>query len=550
MAYEEIGVETDPNVLAEAGFDVMRAAYPAWEPIEGAPETMLIEIGANWAADAAYLLTTWADSIFKHFGASLQNLAQNDAVPATITSTWTAGDTLGHTIEAGTEVQVQNDAGDWIAFSVVDEVTIPAASSATAAGEVQLEAIEPGVAGNGLSGTAESIEAFDWLDSVALVGTSAGGADAETDAAYLTRLVRRLQLMAPRPIKPEDFAVLATDIDGIYRAVAIDRYNPEHNLLTLNAASVETNVNDWNATTNCSIAQSATHAADNSNSLRLSSTAGGTMVATQDSGVSGTAITAGQQYTASAFSRAGASARTIRVGINFYDSGGTIIGATHWGSTAVNATANFNTEAKVSYVAPSTAAYASIVLEVQATGGAAELHYFDKMQLREGSISTPWVAGGTNPTNNEATVTVAAMASDGTAPPSLTLTEVEDYLTDLREIGFTVYAVGPDDNPIDVDYEVTLVDGADEVEVLAAIDAAIEEYLDPANSGTPSSGESDLWVFTDTVQIFELATLINNVGGVDSVVFGSLLINGSATDHQLYGIAPVTSPGTITGAVV
>lgn len=549
MAYEEIGVEIDPNVLAQQGFDMMAAAFPGWEPVEGAPETMLIEIGARFAADAGYLLTTWAETLFRFFGESLHNIAQSEATAATALSTWTAKDNTGYTIEAGTEVQLQNAAGEWVALAVVDEVIIPAASTATTAGEVELQAVESGESGNGLSGAAESIEALSWLDSIALVGSSSGGAEAEDDEVYLGRLRRRLQLMAPRPIKPDDFAVLALDVTGIYRATAIDNYNPEHNLLSANAASVETDVTDWSATTNCAIAQSATQAKSGSQSLRLRSTAGGDMVADHDTGVSGTPVTAYQQYTFSVYSRAGATGRDVRIGVNWYTGAGAAIGATVWGTVAANDATDFDNAASVTAVAPATAEFAALVIKVVATAAANEDHYFDQMQVRTGSLSTPWVAGGTPDTGNEATVCVPVMASDGTAPSAPTIAEVKAYLEGLREEGFAVYVVGPDANAIDVDYDVKLLADVDEVEVLAAIDAALTEYLQSQSWGVPPSGESDLWVFTDKLRRGEVYTIINNVGGVDYV--DALTIN-TVTDEaiQLYGVAPVTDVGALTGSAV
>src|SRR5690606_4047142 len=49
----------------------------------------------------------------------------------------------------------------------------------------------------------------------------------EDDDAYLARLSRELELMSPRPILPDDFAVLAARVAGVARATAIDGYNPD-----------------------------------------------------------------------------------------------------------------------------------------------------------------------------------------------------------------------------------------------------------------------------------------------------------------------------------
>jgi uncharacterized phage protein gp47/JayE len=62
--------------------------------------------------------------------------------------------------------------------------------------------------------------------TVTLDAPTAGGVDAESDADYLDRLHELLTLLAPRPILPNDFAVLARTVAGVGRATAIDLYNP------------------------------------------------------------------------------------------------------------------------------------------------------------------------------------------------------------------------------------------------------------------------------------------------------------------------------------
>jgi hypothetical protein len=65
----------------------------------------------------------------------------------------------------------------------------------------------------------------DYLTAVAVVAPTPGGADREADTPYLDRLSDELELSAPRPILPRDFAVLARRF-GAYRATAIDGYRP------------------------------------------------------------------------------------------------------------------------------------------------------------------------------------------------------------------------------------------------------------------------------------------------------------------------------------
>jgi hypothetical protein len=67
---------------------------------------------------------------------------------------------------------------------------------------------------------------LEFVVSVTLTAQTSGGVDAETSTQYNDRLARRLRRLSTRPILPEDFASMALDIEGVYRAVAIDGYNP------------------------------------------------------------------------------------------------------------------------------------------------------------------------------------------------------------------------------------------------------------------------------------------------------------------------------------
>jgi hypothetical protein len=59
-----------------------------------------------------------------------------------------------------------------------------------------------------------------------MVNPTAGGIDAEPDDVYLSRLTDELTLLAPRPILPVDFAIMARDVTGVTRATALDGYDP------------------------------------------------------------------------------------------------------------------------------------------------------------------------------------------------------------------------------------------------------------------------------------------------------------------------------------
>ena len=172
----------------------------------------------------------------------------------------------------------------------------------------------------------------------------------------------------------------------------------DHNLLTVNQASVETDLTGiGGAQTNNTSTRSTTMASSGTASLRLSSTAAGDMSTVFSDGTSGVAVVAGNTYTGTAEVRSGASARSVKIALRWYTAAGAFISESEGTASASN-TATWG-QRTVTAVAPPTAAFAALKVVVLATGGAAELHYFDKFMVRVGS-GTTWVAGGTSASGN------------------------------------------------------------------------------------------------------------------------------------------------------
>jgi hypothetical protein len=70
---------------------------------------------------------------------------------------------------------------------------------------------------------------YPWVQTggILLFATTSGGVDEESDEAYLNRLVSDIRLMAIAPIVAENYAAIAKNINGVFRSVAINLYNPE-----------------------------------------------------------------------------------------------------------------------------------------------------------------------------------------------------------------------------------------------------------------------------------------------------------------------------------
>jgi uncharacterized phage protein gp47/JayE len=224
--YLDIPFESDPDALSELAFDYLKSVIINWQPMEGNLDVWILRATARIASEVQEIAGTVPTAIFRYAGANLFTLPPIDAVPANGTSTWTMRDNAGYTIPTGMLIGKRISGDILIPFQVTSDVIVPPGSTVTAAGAVAIEAINPGEEGNGLSGAFELIDSLAGVASIALVDITTGGIDAEEDDAYLNRLTLQLQLLAPRPIIPSDFAAMAMDVPGVYRALAIDGYDP------------------------------------------------------------------------------------------------------------------------------------------------------------------------------------------------------------------------------------------------------------------------------------------------------------------------------------
>lgn len=375
-AYIGLEDETDPDAIAQDAFDYIASKVPGFEAAPAAPMTVLVETQAAEQSVERSLASRTADSIFRFFG-ELVAVPPLDATRATVGSTWTLSDDDGHTIAAGTLIGLRDAAGELVAFRVASDVTVAALATQTAAGEVILEAVNAGAAGSGLSGAVELIDALAFVASIALTGVTTGGVDAELDSDYLDRLAARLRLQAPRPIIPTDFEVLARDVAGVERAVALDGYNP----------------------------------------------------ADQTSG-------------------------------------------------------------------------------------------------------------------NERMVAVAIVDEAGEALPSGVKDDVDELLQAQREATFVVNVIDPAYTTVDVTATAVAHAGFGLAAVDTAVEAALADFLSPANWGQPPFGEERAWVHTSVVRIWEVLEAVQRVEGVNYVT--ALTVEGGTVDVNLTGAAPLTRAGVIS----
>lgn len=148
----------------------------------------------------------------------------------------------------------------------------------------------------------------------------------------------------------------------------------------------------WTAGTSTTVARSTAQAADGAASLALTRTGTtGSATATTPGATSGTPVRPGVTVAGVGSFRAAATARSVRLLINFFDVSGDPIAGTLTGGSVTDTTSGW-TQATVTGAAPATAGWMQLQAEVL-TAAAAEVHYLDMAGFGVG-IGTTWTLGG------------------------------------------------------------------------------------------------------------------------------------------------------------
>lgn len=218
-------VALEPEDLKQLAVDYLTDAIPGFENVTGDPTDVLLETVAQMMS---YGLRQYADpttAIARFVGTVVYGTPPYDAANATGTVTITTDGTTG-TIPAGTNLGVRDADGVLIGLQTTEDTEVTAPDTETAG--IPVIVSEAGEAGNGLTGTVEIVDRLAFAVSGELDAATANGSDAESDAAYRVRLAELVELIAPRPILPDDFAAIARlVVQGAYRAMAIDGYNAD-----------------------------------------------------------------------------------------------------------------------------------------------------------------------------------------------------------------------------------------------------------------------------------------------------------------------------------
>lgn len=482
-------IPRDVASAEEMSFDVLRAQWPDWQPLDADPTTALLRAAAQMYADVATLATRMSEEAFRFYGRTVTGLQPIEDTPATATVTFEASDANGpYVIREDIELSGTGSTGEPVGFRLIAPVTIENGAT-TATGDV--EALIEGTGGNGISGPAELEEYLNY-GTTTITATfdnpSAGGTDAEPDSAYLDRLAELERLAEPKPVLTPEFATMARLL-GAYRATAIHGLDPSAALNEVQTISM----------TGTPTAGSFT--------LSPAAPIGGT--------------TAAIPWNPSA----AAVLAALEALPNIFPGDVVVTGGPLPGAPIV---VTFTGQYRFTNLGP-------MVVADSVTGG-------------DAVVAT--TTNGVAPlTGEDLTVTVSMI--DEAGEPDADATEIAATMQALREQNFEVHALAPLYTPVDVTASGTAYPGWDPDAVDAAVVEAITRRLSPAYHGArEDTGEVRLWLNRPLVPHSAIVEAVQNVEGLDNTLPVAVTLGRqggalSGNDVTLPGLIALPRPGTI-----
>lgn len=483
-------LDTDTESIFQDFVDFIQGYYPEWDPSEGQLDVLIARFFAMQIAYTADMASRVQRAIFRYFGSSLAGILPLDgsAATATVVFTFSAGRTQQNTLSQGALVGLTDRDGDSQIFALLDDLVVEAAT-ATASAIVQ--AIELGESGNNLTGTVEMVEMVDWIDSIEVDGYSAGGSNPEEDDVYIERLTQNLALMAPRPIIAYDFAMLAQNISGVWRAAAIDNFNPgttEKQTITSNRTTGAFTLSFAGAGPTATIPFNGTIAQVKSALVALS---------TLDD-------------------------------VDFTVTGGPL------------GTAPIVIEFGGQYI------YQDVPMITADTSG---LSGGTSFTITQTQAAVTWTLTGEN------MIAISALDEAGNGVSGDVKAYLLAYLESLRAQNFTIRYIEPSRNRVDVNYTGVSLPTADADTVKSNVEANLAEAFNPATWGQLSVAQGNRdWVLTSQgkLRYLDVTTIVENTLGYDYTTNLDFALAGSAmdkTDKTFKGPFPLAYLGTITGTV-
>lgn len=209
---------TADDVVADA-IDYAQTQLPEWIPRNGAVEVVILEAAALASAETQAALNNLPGRVVEGI-LGLYGVPRSPGAVATGTLTVTFDTAVTTTIPAGTRFLLVDEGVDLVSTA---EVTVTAATTASVA--VATEDYTAAVNGVGASASVDLLNAIPNALSVAVSGTLTGGADPESDDAYLDRASTVLARVTSSLVVPTHFTAYALQDTRVSRATTVDLFD-------------------------------------------------------------------------------------------------------------------------------------------------------------------------------------------------------------------------------------------------------------------------------------------------------------------------------------
>lgn len=218
--------DKNPQDIFQSALAALRTRLPTYVAYEGNIDVVLLEEFALEAAEAAYALNRLPGTIMQIL-LTLFGVERFEGAPPTVNVTFHLLDALGHTVPAGTRVQLDLGAG-------LDPMTFATDGPAEAvAGETAVTVAATGdrftAAANGLpsSSGVVVVDSIFFVDSAELDSSPTGGIEPEGTPDWLGRGVTTLQRLNATLVQPQHFTLFALLNPLVTRAFTIDSWNAD-----------------------------------------------------------------------------------------------------------------------------------------------------------------------------------------------------------------------------------------------------------------------------------------------------------------------------------
>lgn len=226
--------DKDPTDIYNLALQLAQQLFPDWTAPAGGTETVLLQVFATIAAEMVYAINRLPDTILQN-QVIFAGIQPSPGVQSSASATFTLGDTLGHTISAGTLLQLVMSANTAFNYVTTNDLVI---STGASVGVVPIVCTSYTSQPNGTpAGTQLNLVGTitTYAESVVLTSPIEGGVDPETTTQWMQRATQAFQAFNTTLCTPTQMqqALLGQYQPSIFRCTVANNWNSATNASAL-----------------------------------------------------------------------------------------------------------------------------------------------------------------------------------------------------------------------------------------------------------------------------------------------------------------------------